>query len=241
MAKPLADEVRMNWKPSYCLVVACVMLFASVSCAPLMMNDSVETSELVCIGDVGLFRAEESGQQDDGLIAGLIQLAGDKYVVSKIGKQGSSVLRRGEKSIWKQKPFKNLLDSSPEVIVVLLGSHDIEPQNWKYRRFFNGNYTKLVMDLKKMENKPRVFVSSIVAFSEAEGRATKVERAEEFTAQIKVIAHVTGATFIDISSSFYRNPNLFVQGHGRGEIRTKKFAEMIFEAITSSESESGRG
>lgn len=224
----------MNWKPRCCLVVACVMFFVSVSCAPLMTNDSVETYVLVCIGDVGLFSAEESGQQDDRLLEGLIQLAGDKYVVSKIGKQGSSVLRRGEKSIWKQKTFKSLMDTSPDVIVLLLGRHDIEPQNWKYRRFFNGDYTKLVMDLKKLENKPMVFVSSIVAFSEAEGRATKVERAEELTAQIKVIAHVTGATFIDISSSFYRDPNLFVQGHGRGEVRTKKIAEMIFEAITSS-------
>lgn len=226
----------MNWKYSYGLVVACVMFLGSVSCAPLMVNDSVETSELVCIGDVGLFSAEESGQQKDGLVAALAQLAGDKYAVSRVGKQGSSVLRRGERSIWKQKTFKSLMDTPPDVIVLLIGRHDIEPQNWKYRRFFNGDYTKLVMDLIKLENKPRIFVSSIVAFSEAEGRASKVERGEELTAQIKVIAHVTGATFIDISSSFYRNQNLFVQeGYGRGEIRTKKLAEMIFEAITSTE------
>lgn len=217
--------------PFSCLVLCLILLFTA-SCSVSTKYSADEQLELVSLGD-GSFMLDSvsTDQVANSYTAYLAEILGGRWNLLEIGTHGATVLRKGDNPIWKHRKFKELLLSEPDAVIIFLGSQDITDNNWQLRKFFNGDYTKLVMSLKKLDSMPKVLVCSVPSLPALTGADT--ERVEEINAQIKVIAQVTGASFLDISSALLENPPLNFNDQGISIVGRRLIAQMIFDELNT--------
>lgn len=78
--------------------------------------------------------------------------------VIRFGVSGSTLLNRGNLPYQKQRAFKAALDYDPQVVVVMLGTNDTKPQNWKFKNEFAADYKELLGQFAKLPAKPRIFI-----------------------------------------------------------------------------------
>lgn len=115
-----------------------------------------EHVKVACIGDsitqgagAGKGRAYPSQLQE---------LLGDKWKVGNFGVSGRTLLKKGDYPYWNEKAYQNALAFKPDVVIIMLGTNDTKPQNWKFESEFVADYTELVKSFLALESKPRVFV-----------------------------------------------------------------------------------
>jgi len=86
------------------------------------------------------------------------KLLGEKWDVKNFGVSGTTLLQSGDNPYQKQAAFKNAKDFTPDVVVIVLGTNDTKPQNWKNKKHFVADYTDLINQFAKLSSKPRVFI-----------------------------------------------------------------------------------
>lgn len=124
--------------------------------APIDPEAFKEPVKVACIGD--------SITQGAGAAAGksypsqLQELLGDKWKVGNFGVSGRTLLKKGDFPYWKEKAYQDALAFKPDVVVIMLGTNDTKPQNWKHEAEFVADYTELVKSFQALDSKPRVFV-----------------------------------------------------------------------------------
>ena len=112
--------------------------------------------KVACIGD--------SITQGSGAAKGrsypaqLQELLGASWQVGNFGVSGRTLLKKGDFPYWKEKAYQKALEFKPDVVIIMLGTNDTKPQNWKHEAEFVPDYTELVKSFQALESKPRVYV-----------------------------------------------------------------------------------
>jgi len=124
--------------------------------APIDVADYDGVIRVACVGDsitagVGAARGKSYPAQ-------LGQLLGDRWEVRNFGNSGSTLLNKGNKPYQKQKQFSGALAYNPQVVIIMLGTNDTKPNNWKLKDQFVADYLDLLGHFSKLEAKPRIFV-----------------------------------------------------------------------------------
>jgi lysophospholipase L1-like esterase len=127
-------------------------LFAA--CAALVAAE--EPIKVACIGDsitqgVG---AERGKSYPDQLQA----LLGDKYKVGNFGVSARTLLQKGDFPYRKEKKYQEALQMKPDIVIIMLGTNDTKPQNWKFEAEFVGDYRDLIKSFQDLPSKPKVYV-----------------------------------------------------------------------------------
>lgn len=112
--------------------------------------------KLACVGD--------SITQGVGAAGGMSwpdqlgKLLGAKWEVKNFGVSGTTLLQSGDSPYQKQAAFQQAKECAPDVVVIVLGTNDTKPQNWKNKEHFVADYTDLISQFAKLPTKPRVFI-----------------------------------------------------------------------------------
>jgi acyl-CoA thioesterase I len=88
----------------------------------------------------------------------LQQLLGDQWNVQNFGVSGRTLLRKGDFPYWNEKAYQNAKAFNPNIVVIMLGTNDTKPQNWKYHSNFLTDYRALVKSFLSLPSKPKVFI-----------------------------------------------------------------------------------
>lgn len=124
--------------------------------APIKPADYKAPVRVACIGD--------SITQGAGAAAGksypsqLQELLGDSWKVENFGVSGRTLLKKGDHPYWVEKAYQEALKSEPDVVIIMLGTNDTKPQNWKFESEFVADYTELVKSFQALATHPRVYV-----------------------------------------------------------------------------------
>jgi lysophospholipase L1-like esterase len=126
-------------------------------------NDPVDVAKfdrpvkVACVGDsitqgVGAKRGMSWPSQ-------LGKMLGEKWEVMNFGLSATTLMNSGNKPYQKCGKFKGAMESSPDVVVIMLGTNDTKPNNWKhFEKDYEKDYRDLVNDFAQLESKPRIFV-----------------------------------------------------------------------------------
>lgn len=85
-------------------------------------------------------------------------LLGEGWEVGNFGVSGRTLLRKGDFPYWKEAAYTKALDFKPDAVIIMLGTNDTKPQNWKHKAEFEGDYRDLVKSFLDLPSKPRVYI-----------------------------------------------------------------------------------
>jgi lysophospholipase L1-like esterase len=124
--------------------------------APVDAASFTGTIKLACVGD--------SITQGVGAAAGqswpdqIRTMLGTKWEVRNFGVSGSTLLNAGDKPYQKEGAFAKAREFLPDVVVIILGTNDTKPQNWKHKDSFAADYRDLIGKFAGLPSKPRIYI-----------------------------------------------------------------------------------
>lgn len=138
------------------LLLALLSVSAALTAAPLAPKADGTPLRLACVGDsitqgVGAGKGMAYPTQ-------LQALLGEKWEIGNFGVSGRTLLRKGDHPYWKEAAYTKALDFKPDAVVIMLGTNDTKPQNWKHKAEFEGDYRDLVKSFLDLPSKPRVYI-----------------------------------------------------------------------------------
>ncbi len=139
------------------LFVWCLAFAASAAepNAPVNVADYKPPIRVACLGDSithGVGAGPGWAWPDQ-----LQRMLGEAWDVRNFGHSGASVAKEEKHTIWSQKEYANALLFHPDVAIILLGTNDTKPDNWKSKDKFPKLYQELVFSFTQLSSKPRVF------------------------------------------------------------------------------------
>jgi len=115
--------------------------------------------KVACVGDSITFgaRLRQPGKIET-YPAQLQGLLGSNAEVGNFGTSGSTLLNSGDRPYQKQADFPKALAFQPDVVVIMLGTNDSKPQNWKFKDQFVSDYEDLIAKFRALPTKPTIYL-----------------------------------------------------------------------------------
>ena len=203
---------------------------ASDPMAPIKPTDYKEPVKLACIGD--------SITQGSGAEAGmsypsqLQEMFGNAWKVGNFGVSGRTLLKKGDFPYWNEKAYQDALAFSPDVVVIMLGTNDTKPQNWKFESEFVADYTALVKSFQDLASKPRVYVCRPCPVPEPGNFGINEKNVKEEIKRIDKLAKKTGLGVIDMHKALEKKPELLPDKVHPNTEGAGEMAKAAYKALT---------
>jgi len=141
--------------------IAQVLLFwclggASMFAAEVSAVVEPAVVRVACVGDS--ITQGSGAERGKSYPSQLQEMLGSAWEVGNFGVSGRTLLKKGDHPYWIEPAYQNALKFKPAVVIIMLGTNDTKPQNWKFEAEFVADYTELVNSFLALESKPRVFV-----------------------------------------------------------------------------------
>ncbi|MGB1889621.1 MAG: GDSL-type esterase/lipase family protein, partial [Akkermansiaceae bacterium] len=115
----------------------------------------------------------------------------------------------GNRPYQKSKQFKAALSSNPDVVVIMLGTNDTKPANWKNSaKDYEVDYLDLISDFQKLPSRPQIYLC-LPPYIAKEGRwGINNEDTKAQVPMIKKIAKDIKCEVIDVYAALEGRDNL---------------------------------
>ena len=161
----------------------------------------------------------------------LQKMLGDKYEVKNFGVSGRTLLKKGDRPIWKEKKFKSAIAFNPNIVVIKLGTNDTKPQNWKHKSEFKSDLIAMVKEFQALGAKPKVYLCKPVPAYKTKWGINDKDITEGVIPIVQEVAKEMNLTVIDLYSALSGKEKLFPDKiHPNGEGATI-MAETVLKAI----------
>ncbi len=138
----------------------------------------------------------------------LMRLLGAGYEVLNMGASGLTLQKEGDYPYYKDPRYEASFNSSPDIVIIMIGTNDSKKQNWIPRRYAE-QFSAVLRRFIKLDTKPRIIVSSCcTAFSDIDTISNKVISGEMRDIQRKA-AIDNGVEFFDMTAATESHPEWF--------------------------------
>lgn len=193
---------------------------------------------IACVGDSVTYGHGISSWSKNNYPAVLQSLLGDGYCVQNFGESGATVQDTGDQPYTSYKPYAESLKYDADTVVIMMGSNDSKPENWKGEEAFKQHYRKLI-DYYNKDGK-KLYICTPASTYYPEGKPQEGLMAydiqgdivDELTQYVRDIAEEYEIEVIDIHSLTANARELFsfdgVHPNAEGACA---IANAVFEAI----------
>lgn len=137
-------------------------------------------------------------------------LLGAKFEVRNFGVNGATLLKRGDFPYWKTGAFEESLEFAPDVVIIMLGTNDSKPQNWKFKDEFMPDLTAFIYKYSYLPNKPSVWLCTpCPVYKDGQWGITPKVIQDEMLPMIEAVAENTKLPLIDIFHTMSYRSELF--------------------------------
>ncbi len=212
-------------------IIICVLFFFSglLSCSGDQSGE--KPLKIVCLGDSITSGHKLSDPAQQSYPAQLARQAGGKWQVLNAGKNGATVLKKGDIPITFQNVYQQAMNSGADVVVLMLGTNDTKNDNWRNLPEFIDDYVGLVKSLQQLPSHPYVISCSIPPVLVEHPVGFSAERVQEINRRILDAAAKSGADFLDIHASMSQRSELFTDGIHPNAPGAQEIAIQVFNKI----------
>jgi sialate O-acetylesterase len=186
---------------------------------------------IYCLGDsiTSGFRLQNPDR--DSFPSQLAQLTGGRYKVINGGVPGATLIKKGDIPIWKQTQMQDVVNSHPDIVVLMLGTNDTKNGNWKFIDNFEHDYRELLILLKNIDTHPKVIACSIPPVMHDMKNGFSSVRISEINIRVERIARKMAVLYDDIFPSLINHEELYLDDVHPNEKGAHLLAEKVFEAL----------
>ena len=112
---------------------------------------------VACVGD-SITEGLDLG--DASYPSRLGSLLGDSYTVHNYGAAGYAVLNKSDMPYKTTVQYKESLSWNPDIVLLLLGTNDSKPENWKYKEEFISDLRELALSYQALSKRPRIILGT---------------------------------------------------------------------------------
>ena len=113
---------------------------------------------VACVGDSITFGAGVEDREKFCYPAQLAELLGNRFEVRNFGRSGATMSATGDLPYVSTDEFKNANAWQPDVILLMLGTNDTKPQNWKGPKAFEQSTKDLIAAFRDLKSKPKIWL-----------------------------------------------------------------------------------
>jgi acyl-CoA thioesterase-1 len=95
-----------------------------------------------------------------GYPAVLQTLLGNSYSVSNFGVSGTTMLKNGDSPYWNTGNYQAAIRSSPDIVIIMLGTNDAKPWNWVHAANYSVDYAAMIGIFKGLQRNPKIFINT---------------------------------------------------------------------------------
>lgn len=187
---------------------------------------------IACIGNSITYGYDIEDREINSYPAQLEKLLGENYTVKNFGYSGRTLLSNGDKPYINEKVFTDALQFEPNIVIIMLGTNDTKPRNWKYKENFKEDYINLVTAFDTLSSKPQVVLCQLVpAFPKRWGISDSVI-VNEVNPIIVQLSKELKLPCIDLHTPFENKAQMFpdlIHPNNKG---ANLMAWIIYEALT---------
>lgn len=166
----------------------------------------------------------------------LQELLGKSWEVGNFGVSGRTLLKKGDYPYWKEGAYQKALTFKPDVVIIMLGTNDTKPQNWKHEAEFVDDYTDLVKSFQALESKPKVYVCRPCPVPEPGNFGINEAGVKEEIKRLDALATKMKLGVIDMHAALAETPQLLPDRvhpntEGAGEMAEAAFTVLTGKAV----------
>jgi acyl-CoA thioesterase I len=215
--------------------IARLLPLIAASIMPLTGMEPIDTSKysepvkVACVGDS---ITQGAGSKGNPYPKQLQELLGEKWKVGNFGVGGRTLMDKGDHPYMSEKAYKDALAMKPDVVIIMLGTNDTKPQNWKFKDTFVTDYTKLVASFQALESKPRIYVCRPCPVPGKGNFGINEAGVQEQIPLIDKLAKDMGLGVIDMHAALDATPELLPDRVHPNAAGAGKMAEAAFTVLT---------
>jgi lysophospholipase L1-like esterase len=180
-----------------------ILLLALLS---IMTASAAEPIKVACVGDsITQGAGAKPGQSYPSQLQALL---GDGYQVGNFGVSGRTLLKKGDFPYWKEKKYQAALAMEPAIVIIMLGTNDTKPQNWKFEAEFDADYRELVKSFQSLKSQPKVFVCRPVPVPGKGNYGINEENIQKEIPRVDALAKELGCGVIDMHAALAKSPEM---------------------------------
>lgn len=185
---------------------------------------------IACVGDSITFGATITDREKMCYPAQLAGLLGARFTVRNMGHNGATTNRNGDLPYIGTSEFQSLAEFKPEVIILMLGTNDTKPQNWKGREAFEQEYRSLVAALRALKPRPKIWACFPPPVYRDQWGITAVTL-DEMIEATEIACDRDKVPIIDLNDALAGHPEMFPDGihpDGKG---AELIATTVYQAV----------
>ncbi len=205
------------------------MLIALSAIASLQVADNhmAAATRVACVGD--------SITEYSGYPQKLQSMLGNGYTVGNFGVSGATVVENSKIPYLNQRQFESAIKFEPDVVLIMLGTNDANPEIALSHTHFEEDYAQLVRAFQQLNNPPEIVVvksppifSNNSAYSNTLLVDTVFPSIDHFTNQMNLPT-------VDMYSVLANHPDYFADGVHPNDNGSTAIATAMYDALSSAE------
>jgi lysophospholipase L1-like esterase len=210
------------------LLITIAAFFLSTS----LWGQKEQAIKVACIGNSITFGAGIKKREKNAYPPQLGKMLGKGYEVRNYGFSGRTLLSKGDYPYMAEKMFFEAINWKPEMVIIMLGTNDSKPQNWKFKAEFEADYNKLITAFDTLSSKPKIYLVKVVpVFKTRWGINDSVVR-KELNPLIEKIAKENKLPLINLYAPLLGKGSLFPDDIHPNTEGSALMAKIIYDAIS---------
>jgi lysophospholipase L1-like esterase len=161
-------------------------------------------------------------------------MLGYEYAITNCGASGTTMLKQGNAPYWNTQQYTNSLNSSPDIVIIMLGSNDSKSYNWIYQTNYVHDYETLINEYRNLPSHPRIYLNTLLTvYGGGSYDITDPIVTGELCPMIKQIAFDENLPIIDINAATKNMPQNFPDNVHPNIAGAKVVAQTVFNGLMS--------
>jgi lysophospholipase L1-like esterase/pimeloyl-ACP methyl ester carboxylesterase len=214
---------------------AVVAAFLSLlGAAPSQTPDPAAPIRVACVGD-SITAGAGATSSFSSYPSQLGRMLGDGWTVGNFGNSGKTLLNSGDFPYQATDSLPKALAFNPNIVVIMLGTNDTKPQNWKFKDQFPADYKTLIAKFQALDTHPKIFVNRPPYVPGAGNYGINEPSMLEELPIVDAVAKEAGLPEIDIYGATEKKDALFPDRVHPNNEGAGLLARTVYQALTGKE------
>ncbi len=205
--------------------LAVMMALSGLAAYCSIITNTVPTPiRVACVGD--------SITKGSGYPFKLQMLLGSNYTVGNFGVSGSTVSLNSTLPYMNQTEFQKAEEFDPDIVVIMLGTNDANPEIAHSEDSFETDYSQLVTSFQALEGNQQILVVKSPPIFSNNSSYNNTYLANTVLPQIDDVANHMDLPTVDMYSAFGNHSDYFMDGVHPNPEGAALIASNVYDAIT---------